>query len=218
MKKLAILLTVLALLGLGFAGPAVAAPKKVKAKPFVLDLTADNSGQVKAAWITHAGLPDAGKSNHALHLEKLSAAPAEEALAGAKIFGVKGVQFNYADFTLEYDYFTEGFCGDTSPRIEVTVVDDVTLALTTYVFGCTAGTQTTNTQDPLWTHVVLTGAEADTPMPATGSATIESIQIIFDAGTDVTVDINFARLDNIQILGFPPIGKPGNARWYKTPK
>jgi len=48
------------------ASPAL----KIKAKPFISDPA--DSGLVSAAWVAHEGLPDSGKSHHALRLKRNS--------------------------------------------------------------------------------------------------------------------------------------------------
>ena len=65
---------VVVFLVLGLAGLAVAGTKKVKAKPFIFD--PDDTELAAAAWVTHQGLPDAGKSAHAILLQ-ISTAPVE---------------------------------------------------------------------------------------------------------------------------------------------
>ena len=220
MRKLrigALLFGFLFLLGAG--GVFAARVAHIKAKPFIVDPT--DSGIVSAAWVAQQGLPDRGKSNHALYLAK-DGETAVDAKAGARIVGVAGLVFDPAAFVIGFDFRNDGWSSAKSPRFEVVLAED---PATTFYFGAAAGTKTAVNAD--WTKVSFTAAQATDvngnalAMPATG--TIDSIIIVFDEGTDATGGTGtpgFAYLDNIQILDFPAIGKPGNVlkKAPRTPK
>ncbi|RJR39588.1 MAG: hypothetical protein C4567_11780 [Deltaproteobacteria bacterium] len=203
----------------GVGGVFAARVAHIKAKPFIVDPT--ESGIVSAAWVAQQGLPDRGKSNHALYLAK-DGETVVDAKAGARIVGAAGLVFDPVTFVIGFDFRNDGWSSAKSPRVEVTLTED---PATTYFFGAAAGTQTPVNAD--WTRVSFTAAQATdadgnvVAMPATG--TINSILVVFDEGTDATGGTGtpgFAYLDNLQILDFPAIGKPGNVlkKSPRTPK
>jgi len=205
MRKASVLALVIVLTlsvaGLGFAGQK---PKKFKAKPFAFD--PEGTGIITARWVTHQGLHDAGKSDHALYLKK-DGPTATVAAAGAVITGVKGIRLN----ELGFDVINDGHCGAGAPRFNVTTIDG-----SLYFFGCSYGEHTP--LDPPyanWTRVRFTDQDAypqtpeTPPWPGFGNAVIGSIVLIFDEGTDVGTGATV--LDNIDI-NQKLIGKPGNAK------
>jgi hypothetical protein len=213
MKKFWLLTAVVLVLALTLANAALAGPS-FKAKPFEFVGTAAECGvagidTVTAAWITHQGLPDAGKSDHALLLEKLGETP-NCAAAGAIIDGVGGITLT----ELGFDYRNGGHCGAGAPRYNVT-----TTAGFTYFFGCVSGVHTPAPDDPVnWTRVRFTNLDAvpqlatNPPWPGFSSATVQSIVLIFDEGSDTGPDFTGQiYLDNLDING-TLIGKPGNAK------
>jgi hypothetical protein len=200
MKKIALIfwliaVVVVAMIAEGGQGQS----KKFGAKAFTVD--ADETDSVVAAWLTHVGLPDAGKSNHALFLQK-DAGTATNALAGAQIKWLKGKLVT--DLTeLGFDYLNGGHCTANAPRFVITV-DAVQ-----FIFGCTSGTAAPAPDDPLnWTRIRF---DLST-LPTTG--TIEDVQIILDEGIDAGTGQIY--LDNIDING-SLIGKPGKAKPPKLP-
>jgi hypothetical protein len=214
MHVLSILFGLLFLMGIG--GVSAARVAHIKAKPFIVDPT--DADIVAAAWVTHQGLPDAGKSNHALYLAK-SGETTIDAKAGAQIVGAAGLVFDPATFVLGFDFRNDGWSSVKSPRFEVTLAAD---PATTFYFGSASGILTP--LNPDWTRVRFAADQATDAsgnkldMPAGGA--INSIIIVFDEGTDVTEGTGtpgFAYLDNIKILDFPPVGKPGNVL-KKAPK
>lgn len=205
MKRLSILVLVFVLC-LFMVNVVSAAPRKIKAKPFIFD--PDDSGIVVAAWVTQLGLPDAGKSDHALYLQK-DGDTSVEAAAGAIIRGVEGITL----YELGFDVRIDGHCGAGAPRFNVrTTTGDL------YFFGCSYGIHTPINAE--WTQVRFTDTDAfpqlsDTPLwPGFGNVTVESIMIVFDEGTDQGQ--GFTYLDNIDINGIL-IGKPGNAKYKLVP-
>jgi hypothetical protein len=205
MKRLSILVLVFVLC-LFTVTIASAASKKIKAKPFIFD--PEYSGIVVAAWVTHQGLPDAGKSDHALYLQK-DGLTSVVASAGAVIRGVEGITLN----ELGFDIRNDGHCGAGAPRFNVT-----TTAGDLYFFGCAYGTHKPINAD--WTQVRFTDADASPqlstapPWPGFGIVEVGSIMIIFDEGTDQGQGFTF--LDNIDVNG-ALIGKPGNAKYKLMP-
>ena len=109
MRKIVILAMVVFLV-MGLAGLGLAGSQKVQAKPFIFD--PEDTGFAVAAWVTHQGLPDTGKSAHALMLQ---ISPAEVGIqAGVAMKGVKGLTLTELGFDIKNDWlFTTG------PRIEV---------------------------------------------------------------------------------------------------
>src|SRR3712207_9208239 len=90
-------LAVAAVLFLMFSATASAASSGIKVRPGTYD--PDKTGCPKAAWVAKAGLPDAGKSNHALILEK-NCLTTDNSAAGAVVDGVEGLP---ADGEYGYD-------------------------------------------------------------------------------------------------------------------
>jgi hypothetical protein len=199
-KTLTILIVFLLCAGLAVSVQAgQGKSKKYAAKAFVSD--PEDSDEVVSAWITHAGLPDAGKSDHALYMQK-SADTTAVAYAGAKIRWLNSKSI--ADITeLGFDYLNGGHCTAAAPRF-VIQVDGVD-----YNLGCTAGVATPAPDDVVnWTRVRFGPAEfATAGIPVTG--TITDAMVIFDEGTDAGTGTIY--LDNIDING-ALIGKPGKAK------
>jgi hypothetical protein len=194
-------------LAVALAGPAVGVKKvKFKAKPWVYDPGA--TGIVSSAWVTHQGLADAGRSDHALVLKK-EGPTATEASAGAAISKVKNLTLT----ELGFDYEIGGHCGAGAPRYNVTLTDG-----TVFFFGCIYGDVTpagTDSQGDVWNRVRFTDADAvygggpTLVWPGFGAAEVSAIHVVFDEGTDVGP--GFVRLDNLDLNG-KLIGKPGNSK------
>ena len=72
---------------LAFAAPSFADSGKLKVNPFVFD--PDGTGIIVSDWQAHAGLADAGGSNHGLVLQK-NGLTATNAAAGATVTGPRG--------------------------------------------------------------------------------------------------------------------------------
>jgi hypothetical protein len=197
-------LVLIALLAVG--APAGAAKKtKPKAKPWTFDPGA--TGIVSSKWVTHQGLGDAGKSDHALVLQKLGTT-ATVASAGASITKVKNLTLT----ELGFDYEVGGHCGAGAPRYNVTLTDG-----TVFFFGCSHGDVVgtmTDSQGDVWNRVRLSDADAFAAdgvsvWPGFGAAEVEAISVVFDEGTDVGP--GYARLDNLDVNG-KLMGKPGNSK------
>ena len=183
--------------------PVARAASPLMAKPWVYD--PDKTGVSESQWVTHEGLSDAGKSNHALYLTK-DAPTATNAASGATI------AFTGVLDELGFDYRNDGWCGAGAPRYNV-----YTTAGTYYFFGCTYGVHTPSAEDPVnWTRVVFTNADAFpadgvTPWPGFGTVEVTGIDVVFDEGTDLVGNPGYAYLDNLNVDG-TYIGKPGAAR------
>jgi hypothetical protein len=198
-----LVLALIALLALG--APAGAAKKtKFKAKPFSFDPGA--TGIVSAKWVTHQGLGDAGKSDHALVLQK-QGTTATVASAGAAISKVNKLTLT----ELGFDYEVGGHCGAGAPRYNVTLTTGAT-----FFFGCAHGDVVgtmTDSQGDVWNRVRFTHADAVpadglSVWPGFGAAHVQGLSVVFDEGTDVGV--GFVRLDNLDVNG-KLMGKPGNS-------
>lgn len=193
-----------AVASLFLAGPALAGDP-LQVKPWVYD--PDKTGTVSSAWVTKIGLPDAGKSNHALLLTK-NTATATFAASGAT------VTFSGTLTELGFDVRNDSHCGAGAPRFNVYTADEDGNFGVYYFYGCRYGTHTPVPGNPGWTRVRF---EAGDGYPSDGVSSITSwegvevigIDIVFDEGTDVGV--GYAVLDNIDVNGVL-IGKPGAAK------
>jgi hypothetical protein len=203
-KWMPVALALVALLAVG--APAGAAKKtKFRTKPATFDPGA--TGIVSSKWVTHQGLGDAGKSDHALVLHKLGTT-ATEASAGASISKVKNVTLT----ELGFDYEVGGHCGAGAPRYNVTLTTGAV-----FFFGCSHGTvagSMLDSQGDTWNRVRFGDTDAFpadgvSAWPGFGMAQVQSISVVFDEGTDVGV--GFVRLDNLDVNG-KLMGKPGNSK------
>lgn len=205
--RIMLIVSVLLVLAVAMAGPALGAKKtKFKAKPFTFDPGA--TGIVSAKWVTHQGLGDAGKSDHALVLKK-EGTTATVASAGAAISKVKNLVLT----ELGFDYEVGGHCGAGAPRYNVTLTDG-----SVFFFGCSHGDVVgtmVDSQGDTWNRVRFTNDDAfygggpTLVWPGFGVAEVQAIHVIFDEGTDIGT--GFVRLDNLDVNG-KLMGKPGNSK------
>jgi len=159
-----------------------------KTQPWSYDPNGLNCGT--GAWVTHEGLPDAGKSNHALVVTK-ECPTSSEAAGGATVSGFSGQTLT----SLGFDIRDDSYCGAGAPRFNVSTTDGVT-----HFFGCVYGVHSPAASG--WTHVAF--APGDAFPPVGPSDIIDAIEIVMDEeGTAV--------LDNIEVNGVV-MGKPGNAK------
>jgi hypothetical protein len=191
MRKIVILAMVVFLV-MGLAGLGLAATK-VKAKPFISD--PEDSGLAAAAWVTHQGLPDAGKSAHALMLQISEADEPVVGItpyqAGAAIMGVKGLELTELGFDIQND-------GLAAVELKFEVVTDGG----SFTLPASAAAQTP-IPDTEWTSLRFDLAAV--------AGVVQTVRIIFEEEGSVL-------LDNIDINGIL-IGKPGNAKIkIKKPK
>ena len=150
-----------------------------------------------AKWEAHEGEPDAkGNADQALYFQKMVATPVFAA-GFAVIDGLQG-QPATALTALSWDHRADGWCGAGAPRWNVGVTDasgDHTVFL-----GCNAATHSPSGTAG-WTSDSYSGADIAAAITAAGvdpeTATISSLAILFDEGTDVGP--GFVFLDNITV-------------------
>jgi hypothetical protein len=187
------------LLGLALAPFAYAANYHVKPGVFVgkaaqCSPLPAGSRIVGSDWVNDFGLPDDhGHDNQALMLSK-NGLTSDCSAAGATIHGVKEITLT----ELGFDIRNGGHCGSGAPRFNVDASDGFHFA-----GGCANGTKTLDTPQQGWTRVRIdpsNGAQCFPPIAP--GATVNSIEIVFDEGTDTGTDFSgFAMLDNIDING-----------------
>jgi hypothetical protein len=219
---------VAATVALGVVGPATAWADDdhgLKAVPFEFVGKAGDCGTnypagsriVTAKWLNGLGLPDNGgqnvnslnnqdnpnkKDRHSgLLLSKNGPTP-DCSSSGATIKGVNRMVVT-ATFAVGYDYRNGGHCGAGAPRFNI----DTDMGF--FFVGCANAPKSPAPQDPAqWTRTrsVLTTCGVECfPGPIPAGAKINSIDIIFDEGTDTanndTEGVGLAVLDNIFING-----------------
>jgi hypothetical protein len=148
---------------------------------------------IMSAWDNSVGNPPPS-----LHLTK-PCLTAVNASSGATINGVSGIHLT----ELNFDYQNGGHCGAGAPRFNVSATDGFH-----FMGGCANGTQTDLGNG--WTHVVIDPTNPAQAFPVlTPGATINSIDIVFDEGTDVvgqgtpgSVFIDNISINN-QVIGGP---------------
>src|SRR5258706_3370966 len=172
---------------------------------------------VTASWLNGLGLPDNGTANpggptvhQGLLLSKNGPSP-DCSAAGASITGFVA---NGTLSALGFDYRAGGHCGGGAPRFNVTDTSN-----NVYFFGCNTGTASAAPQDPAnWTRVTYNAAGAPYPGAETfifGVTPVQSIEIIFDEGTDTAnvgdpEGVGLATIDNIRINNTFITRKTGN--------
>jgi hypothetical protein len=207
------------LVGIALASPAFADGNKNKGftvTPFTFVGSATDcapspagSNIVTSAWLTGLGLPDDGSSNttptnldphNGLLLSK-NGLTADCSAAGATITKVKGITLT----ELGFDVRNGSHCSGGAPRFNVTASDGFH-----FVGSCTNGVVTPAPQDPTaWSRARF--APAGFFPPLTPGATIQSISIIFDEGTDTAGGMpGLAVIDNIDINGVLVPAGPSN--------
>ena len=173
------------------------------------------SNIVTSKWETGLGLPDDGSSNTApantdphmgLLLSK-NGLTADCSSAGADITKVKGITLTEIGF----DVRNGSHCSGGAPRFNVDASDG-----SHFVGSCTNGTLTPAPQDPTaWTRARFDPTNpAQFFPPLAAGATIKSISIIFDEGTDTAGGMpGLAVIDNIDINGvLVGAGKSGEGK------
>ncbi len=133
--------------------------------------------------------------NQGLQLAK-NGATTDCSAAGADIKGVKGITLT----ELGFDYRNGFHCGAGAPRFNVVTTDGLSFA-----GGCANGTHTPIPGQPGWTRVRINPSDSSQMFPPIPpDATVLSIGIVFDEGTDAAGgpdSTGFATLDNIDING-----------------
>jgi hypothetical protein len=181
------------------ASAAASADPGFQAKPGTFD--PDKTGIVTAQWINNIGLPDSGGSNFGLAMSK-NGTTATNAAAGAAITGVQGITLT----ELGFDYKAGGHCGAGAPRFNVQATDGFH-----FMGGCSNSTQ--SAAAPGWIRARINPYNPGQSFPVLSpTATILTITVIFDEGTDTAVTgAGSVILDNIDVNG-TLIGKPGSAK------
>jgi hypothetical protein len=186
------------------------------------------SNIVTSAWLRGMGLPDSGQPNttaadtvlgsngaasrgdshYGLLLNKNGPTP-DCSSAGASIHGIRGLTVGPAPeaaFVLGFDYRNGTHCGGGAPRFDVVARSSTGSSTFHFIGNCALGVRTPAPEDPLqWTRVRFANLGAGFPPIPPGSR-IESIDLVFDEGTDVpgTEDPNGVGLsvvDNIFVNG-----------------
>ena len=211
MKHLRLALTACFVVGGIVASSAMAGSElKLKARLFTFD--PDNLGHVDAQWETHQGLPDAGKSDHALFLVK-DALTTEFSAAGAEIEGAEGLTLtnDTNPFELGFDIRDDSHFTGGSPRFNVLATDGFH-----FIGGLSGVVGSTVYKGHTWFRVRF---DAQNPVqafpPVTPGAQVIFIDLVVDEGVDVpTANAGQYILDNIAVDPLESvevrIGKPGN--------
>jgi hypothetical protein len=197
-SKTLILTTLAAATLAALAATAQVARLRVKAAEFDPDHACDAA----AKWVKNIGLTSFNDSfAYAFRMHKLCPTATNAASFGL-IAGVKGQTLVGPD-ALGYDYknVNAGFlahCGAGAPRFNVGMSDG-----SFHFIGCSAGTQTESPRGTGWTQVRFNPqdpAQAFPPVPT--NATITSIALVFDEGSDVGFNGSpEIVLDNIVVNG-----------------
>ena len=175
---------------------------KLQVKPWTWVGTVANDGVAGTPTaVTAAWLPGIGVTDHGLLLQK-AAPTADWSAAGATIEGVAGIKLQKIGFDVQ----SGGHCGAGAPRFNVVTDDNVT-----HFIGCSSPAPVSNdtitdARGQTWERRAYDPAQAYPPIDA--NATVKSINIVFDEGTDVGQ--GFVVLDNITINDVV-VGKPGAA-------
>jgi len=150
-----------------------------------------------AKWESHEGEPDAtGSADKALYFQKMVATPVFAA-GFAVIDGLQGQSATMLT-ALSWDHRTGGWCGAGAPRWNIGIIDADGAEHTVFL-GCNAATHAT--VDANWMTDSYSGDDIVAAIKAVGvdpaNATISSLAIVFDEGTDVGP--GFVFLDNITV-------------------
>jgi hypothetical protein len=192
------LLAALAVLPLA-AAPAFAGSDGFPVVPIEYD--PGHLGTITAQWETHVGLPDAGNSDHALHLEKRGMLT-DNAAAFAELKNVEGTTtpetisfwIPAEDPDQEDDY-----CNNGSPRWNIVTADGLT-----HFAGCAFGEATgteTDRRGREWTKLTWRTSDPSQVMPpiAAGDPVAAVYLVADEPGSTYIDNINFVYT----------MGKPG---------
>jgi hypothetical protein len=196
MRTRTTLLAVAALLPL-VAGPALAHEDGFPIVPSEYDPA--NLGTITAQWETHVGLPDAGNSEHALHLAK-DGMTTDFAAAFAELKDVEGTP---TPPTISFWYSSgdpdDNYCSNGDPRWNIITSDNVV-----HFAGCANGEESgtqTDSRGVEWTQVTwdVTDPMQVQPPIAVGTP-VSAVYLAQDeVGSVYLDDINFVYT----------MGKPG---------
>jgi len=197
---------------------AASADSAFRAKPEVFVGTAGQCSPapaggniVTSAWLPGIGLPDEGSANPPTPNTNPSRNSADPQLG--LLLSKNGLTTNCssADATIQnfssgttittlgFDFRLGGHCGAGAPRFNVTAVGG-----TTYFVGCASGVHTPAPQDPQWERVRFSNADFFPAGFVIGTTPVQSIEIIFDEGTDTSsvsdpTGVGLTVLDNIYL-------------------
>ena len=189
------------------AGAAFAAPSpdlsKSQVKPWTYIGKAGDCGPnspagtriVDSRWLPHSGLLDAhGKADKALYLAKLGNTT-DCSSAGASITRVAGLSVSELGF-----YVKAGtHCSGGAARFNVLATDG-----SHFIGGCGNMTQSDSKQDAdgnQWIHMTAdTTSPAQAFPPIAPGATVKSVDLVFDEGTD-NGQSGSTMLDDIEVNG-----------------
>jgi hypothetical protein len=152
---------------------------------------------VTAAWLDGAGLPDDAAADNdrrqGLLLSK-NGPTADCSAAAAWISGVKNLVIG-PGFTFGYDARIGTHCSGGAPRFNVRTTTGLH-----FVGACTNATTEPAPADTQWIRATMDPFDPAHSFPAfQAGEVIESVQIIFDEGTDAGPGAGLAVIDNIRI-------------------
>ena len=199
MKRFLIGLTTLAFSIMPALGgtAAAAAPSTFAVTPWTFDPDGLCPG-ITSEWTGSTGNP-----SPALHLTK-PCLTAVNASSEASLKGVSGITLT----ELNFDYRSDGHCGAGAPRFNVQASDGFH-----FIGGCANGTVTDLGNN--WKHVTFDPTNPAQAFPAMApDATVTSIDIVFDEGTDSAGGTaGSVYLDNISVNNMV-VGSPHRAKSF----
>jgi hypothetical protein len=155
-------------------------------------------GTITAQWETHVGLPDAGGSDHALHLAK-GGNLTDNAAAFAVLQNVAGTTVPpIVSFWIPSDA-PDNYCGAGSPRWNIVTSDGVI-----HFLGCssaTKGAQRTDSRQRSWTQLTWDTTNPTQSVPPAGGQIAKEVDIVQDEPASTLID---------DISYIQTMGKPGN--------
>ena len=200
---------------IGVAAPAP--PRLTEVAPWQFDPF--NGSLVESDWINHIGCPFQAEVNtpaagtytdpgcptqfradpnvQGLLLAK-TGPTANVAAAGAELKGVRGIVITSIGYDIrKFGGFASplgSHCGAGSPRFNVVTT------FGTHFIGCASPPPISQVLGQAWTRMAWSTAAAFPPIPP--GAAVETIDIVFDEGTDTGPDnFGIAILDNIMVNG-----------------
>jgi len=212
---LAVFAMFFAFVSIGAAAPAP--PRLTEVAPWEYDPF--NGSLVEADWINHIGCPFNAEVNtpapgtytdpgcptqfradpnvQGLLLAK-TGPTANIAAAGAELKGVRGIVITSIGYDIrKFGGFASplgSHCGAGAPRFNVVT------SFGTHFIGCASPPPISQVLGQAWTRMAWSTAAAFPPIPP--GAVVETIDIVFDEGTDTGPDnFGIAILDNIMVNG-----------------
>jgi hypothetical protein len=205
MRRLAIMVAILALLGVTLASASVGSasvPPNPSASPGIYD--PGNTGTVASGWVKHLGEPDPSDVGDVDRYGLLLSKNAISSTNSAPFAIIKNVAGKHPT-EFGFDIRNGGHCGAGSPRFNLVTNDGVFH----FIGGCANGTITPGVPDQGWSRVRFDPANAAQAFPVvTPTETIKSLSVICDEGVEVSPDFSgLSVIDNIDINAFL-IGAP----------